>query len=326
MTRTKGNMLYTCTAFGCVIECPCNICTSSNIHSKLQLAGALQCGAHQIKVSHMFDVTSDLYTLVTDDSNTEKYRYAYGYAGIPSSCEVCSQDVLEHQIYHLVYHTTCRYCKFEFRPLEILLENNFEFDYKDAVKFVDADDNKTCSVCLKKCKDKYARVKHENTVHTNEPQKYQCDLCARSYSSLDALSYHVAKKHQVSVQKYSCDLCGSQFATPATLARHKKIIHESENSAYSKQFECEFCSKTFSLASNMKRHEQELHFGPKLNLDFHEGLEPAKFFQCETCEKKFTRKTYLKHHIMNIHSKTDYDCGQCKSSFGRQAALDRHIQ
>ena len=168
-----------------------------------------------------------------------------------------------------------------------LLENNFEFDYKDAVKFVDADDNKTCSVCLKKCKDKYARVKHENTVHTNEPQKYQCDLCARSYSSLDALSYHVAKKHQVSVQKYSCDLCGSQFATLATLARHKKIIHDGENS---KQFECEFCSKTFSLASNMKRHEQELHFGPKLNLDFHEGLEPAKFFQCETCEKKFTRK------------------------------------
>ena len=164
---------------------------------------------------------------------------------------------------------------------------------------MDRADIKTCGVCLKVCKDKYARVKHENTVHTHEPQKFQCDQCAKSYSNKDALSYHIAKKHQVSVQKYSCDICGSQFATPATLASHRKIMHENEENANkSKGLICQFCSKSFSLLSNMKRHERELHFGTKYNLDFYEGFEPAKFFQCETCEQKFARKTKLKRHIM----------------------------
>ena len=39
--------------------------------------------------------------------------------------------------------------------------------FHQAVKFVDRADIKTCGVCLKVCKDKYARVKHENTVHTH---------------------------------------------------------------------------------------------------------------------------------------------------------------
>ena len=122
MMRTKRNMLYTCTALRCVIECTCNIC-KSNIDCRLQSdVCSTQCGVHHIKVSHMFDATTDVYILVTDDKYMSEYPY--GYAGIPSSCAVCSQDVLQHQIYHLVYHTTCRYCKFEFRPLELLLDNN----------------------------------------------------------------------------------------------------------------------------------------------------------------------------------------------------------
>ena len=130
MMRTKRNMLYTCTALRCVIECPCNIC-NSNIDCRLQSdVCSTQCGVHHIKVSHMFDATTDLYTLVTDDKYMSEYQYTYGYAGIPSSCAVCSQDVLQHQIYHLVYHTTCRYCKFEFRPLELLLDNNHKMSYK----------------------------------------------------------------------------------------------------------------------------------------------------------------------------------------------------
>jgi hypothetical protein len=130
MMRTKRNMLYTCTALRCVIECPCNIC-NSNIDCRLQSdVCSTQCGVHHIKVSHMFDATTDLYTLVTDDKYMSEYQKTYGYAGIPSSCAVCSQDVLQHQIYHLVYHTTCRYCKFEFRPLELLLDNNHKMSYK----------------------------------------------------------------------------------------------------------------------------------------------------------------------------------------------------
>ena len=274
MTRSTRSMIYTCTLLGCVIECPCNICITTNFECKLQhtrFSGLCikcnpQCGLHQLKVPHMFDATSDLYTIVTEDMS--KYRYAYGYAGIPSSCTACSEDVLQHQIYHLVYHPFCRYCKLEFRPLEMVLE--IGIIYEEAVKTVDWVDNKTCEVCLKEFKDKYARVKHIATVHTGQPQKFKCDHCTKSYSNANALKYHIAKKHQESVQKYPCDLCELQFATPATMIRHKKNIHEHVDCDNFEKLTCDICSQVFSSLSSMKRHHRELHFGPKYNIDFDE--------------------------------------------------------
>ena len=267
MTRNKRSVLYTCTLLGCVIECPCSICVSTNIDCKLRHFTGLckkcnpQCRVHEIKVPRLFDAISDLYTLVTDDINLNEYRYAFGYAGIPKSCQDCSEDLLQHQIYHLVHHYFCRYCKFEFRPLELLLKNNHSMSYEYAVKLVDWYDDETCSVCLKVFKDKYARVKHESTVHTHQPQKFQCDHCTRSYSNKDALSYHLSKKHQESVKKYPCDLCGLQLAIPATLLRHKKSIHEKDSNDM-KKLNCESCSQVFSSLSSIKRHQRELHSGP----------------------------------------------------------------
>ena len=57
------------------------------------------------------------------------------------------------------------------------------YDY--ALKLVDWTDEQTCAVCLKVFKDENARLKHKGTVHTQQPQKFQCDQCARSYSNKD---------------------------------------------------------------------------------------------------------------------------------------------
>jgi hypothetical protein len=43
--------------------------------------------------------------------------------------------------------------------------------YEYAVKLVDWYDDETCAMCLKVFTDKYARVKHESTVHTHTSQK-----------------------------------------------------------------------------------------------------------------------------------------------------------
>ena len=330
MTRNKRSMIYTCTFFGCVIECPCSICVSKNVDCKLRHITGLcsscnpQCKVHEIKVPHMFDATSDQYTLVTDDIFLDKYRYAFGYSGIPKSCQDCSQDLREHQIYHLIYHFFCRFCKFELRPLE-LLKNDYSMSYENAVKRIERFDDETCSVCLNHFKDKYARVKHENTVHSDQPQKFKCDHCTKSYASESTLRYHLSKKHQESVQKYPCDLCGLELATPATLLRHTKHVHE-KDSGEIKKFSCESCGQMFSLLSNMKRHQRELHFGPKYNFDFDEGLVPSKKFHCEACEKKFIRRTDLKRHILSIHSEHSYSCTQCDLKFGRKDILIRHIK
>ena len=114
-----------------------------------------QCSAHQIRVLYLFDPTADLYTIVTEDMH--EYRYAYGYAGIPRSCSDCAQDVLQHQIYHLVYHTFCRFCRYEMRALKLLLDNNFSMaEFKNSVMMINWRDLKTCSICLMESKEKNA--------------------------------------------------------------------------------------------------------------------------------------------------------------------------
>ena len=112
----------------------------------------------------MFDVTTDLYTIITNE--LDKYLFAFGYAGIPRSCIDCSEDVMQDQIYHLIYHPLCRFCSFEFRPIEFLLRNVLrKFSFKKAVIFINSRDLKTCSTCLLEFKDKKARERHKAIVH-----------------------------------------------------------------------------------------------------------------------------------------------------------------
>ena len=122
-STSNMKLVYTCQFLGCCIECPCHLCTARDDLCKSRHRRELcnkcnpQCTTHQIKVPYLFDPTTDLYTIVTEQIG--KYRFAYGYAGIPSSCVQCSQDVLIHQMYLLVEHTSC---KFETRALDRLRE------------------------------------------------------------------------------------------------------------------------------------------------------------------------------------------------------------
>ena len=152
---------------------------------------------HQIKVPYLFDPSTDLHTMVTEKMT--EYRFAYGYAGIPSDCKHCSADVLEHQVLHLVHHQLCRFCRFESRPLEQFKGGKSLKRFKKAEQILNWRDNKTCSICLKESKDKYAREKHEAIVHKQECQKFKCDICPKSFVCQSSLDYHV-KKHQQQVR------------------------------------------------------------------------------------------------------------------------------
>ena len=319
------SLVYTCHLAGCVIHCSCHICTDKgndcckNRHkSELCRKCNSQCTTHQINVPYMFNPATDLYTLVTE--KMDKYRFGYGYAGIPSNCSSCSQDVLEHQMLHLVYHTLCRFCRFEMRPLEFRSVRNLT-DYKKAEIILNWRDGKTCSVCLLESKDKYAREKHEATVHRQEPQKFKCDLCPKSYSSKSSLSYHIGK-HQQTVEKPTCDLCGSQFASEGSLSRHKQIIHKTEGVA-SDKLSCD-CGQQFSLLAHLRRHQREQHFDLKLNSDFYEGNPPATL-ECNECDMKFKRNADLRRHISSAHGEKAFNCLQCDCKFSRKDNLKRHM-
>jgi hypothetical protein len=320
-------VIYTCHMSGwsgCVIYCSCSVCTKTRSHcQKLHRKEPCsecntQCTTHQIMLSRIFDTETDQYSIITE--RITKYRFAHVYAGIPKSCESCSQDLLEHQVLHLVFHMRCRFCRFEMRPL---IEGNVISldDYKEMDEVLKERDAKTCSVCLRISDDKLAREKHESVVHMKETQKFKCDQCEKTYSNKNALNYHIAKHKDV--LKPSCELCGSQFSCTRSLERHKLTIHQ--DSSEQKPFECEDCGKGFSMESALKRHQREQHFGSKLNLDFHEGFATPAIFKCEQCEINFKRNSDLKRHTQSAHSVKNFICSHCNKAYSRKDVLDRHI-
>ena len=321
-------LVYTCQFNRCFIECPCRLCSAPDDCCKTRHSSELcencnpQCEEHKIKVPHLFDPTTDQYTIVTEQF--DKFRFCYGYAGIPKDCARCSQDVLFHQVYHLVEHTLCRFCRFETRSLDFMKTSYSLSDYKKAEKTVARRDEKTCEVCLKECKDKNAKEKHIVAIHSQQAQKYACSICPKSYSSLSSLSYH-AKKHSdqtTTKQKHACDQCGKQLATEASLDRHKLSIHKAEK----EMLGCEHCGKGFSVVSSLRRHQREQHIGAKFNIDFHEGFDPPRPFECNKCDLKFIRNTDLSRHVRSVHGEKMHKCLKCDQTFGRKDILNRHVR
>ena len=324
------SIVYTCNMWrwsgpGCVIHCPCSICMETKAHcqdrhwSELCKDCTTQCTKHKIKLPRLFDLETDLFTIVTE--YISKYRYAHGYAGIPKTCESCSTDLLQHQVLHLVWHDLCRFCRFEMRPVSrnTITVRDFEKESDALVK----SDARTCSVCLEKSFDKLAREKHEAVVHFKEIQKFKCDQCEKTYTNKNALSYHVVR-HNKDFVKQSCDVCGSQFSCSDTLARHKQFVHEAVQKLPS--FECVDCGKSFSQEKTLNRHVKEQHFGPNFNIDFHEGLQSLAIYQCTLCDMEFKRNSHLKRHTQTAHGDKNFPCTLCDKSYKRKDALIRHVK
>ena len=291
--------------------CGTEVCQDCNV----------QCIKHEIKPPRVFDPAIDSFTLVTD--KLDKYRFAHPYAGIPSNCQSCSQDVLEHQLFHMVYHLRCRLCKFEARPF--MMKNVVYFsDYKEAAYNVNFKDERTCKICLFESKDKNSRKKHEATVHDGKG-KYVCEYCEKSYSNNTSLNYH-KESHRPNMEKSVCNDCGLQFSTETNLLRHKNALHGKRSEA--KQIKCKKCGECFSLTTNLMRHLKEKHNKKNTNLDFVENLDQTEEFECEFCDSKFTRKSNMKRHILTVHTKqeNEFKCSHCGSSFSRKFTLTRHVK
>ena len=284
-----------------------------------------QCNQHKLKVPYLFDPATDLFTIVTE--RITEYRFAYGYAGVPADCKQCSVDVLEHQVLHLVQHQLCRFCRFESRPLEQFKGSKSFNTFKRAEQKLNLLDNKTCSTCLKECRDLYPRKLHEKIAHEKEAQKFKCELCSKSYVCQSSLDYHVRTKHgeDQKADNPTCEDCGKQFSAPSSLARHKKMFHCTE-ALPSPKLVCGDCGKTFTLNANLRRHKREKHFKIQVNPDFEEGPRTSLIFDCENCDMKFKRKDHLRRHVMHAHTEKKLVCCHCDQKFVRQDNLRRHMQ
>ena len=323
-------IVYTCQSGRCRINCSCSICMDKTVNCKLQCRMEIcsnctcQCTIHKLKLPRTFNVETDQFTLVTNQ--TDVYRYAVPHAGIPKNCEQCRQDVIEHQIYHLVFHMRCRYCRHAARPLEYDASIIGHYSLEQKEKELDYLDDRTCAACLKEFSHRYVRIRHEEKEHNGKEKTLSCNNCNKKYSNVNALNHHIAVTHQIMETKFTCELCGSQFLSKANLSNHRKLVHEHPQS-----FQCEQCEKTFTINHNLLRHMREEHNDRNKNLDYIEDLDKVDYLKCDYCEQLFKRKSNMLRHVNSVHSDASqelnaktFQCDDCPKSFLRKDALKRH--
>ena len=322
------SIVYTCNFLNCIIHCPCTVCKiikgdckSSCKENPCEDCNS-QCTQHEIVgLARLFEFDKDQFTIITD--SLRLFRHAIPYPGIPISCEICTKDVMEHQILHHVFHMRCKFCRLEARPYDILIDGSLK-DYKKAVYHYQNKENRTCSFCFLMLQDSYQRKKHEKRMHSKLESDYKCKTCGKTYSNKNALTYHM-EKHKKELVKFCCDECGKQYRSKQGLKTHKIAVHESDAPL---QLPCDHCDALFTNKSNLNRHKRSVHEDlMNINADYIPPLKELHKFQCSNCDKEFSRKDILKRHIQSVHSEIQtFSCEYCSSKFQRSDVLARHIK
>ena len=321
-SRENMAVLHTCKFQKCIIQCPCTICMNTEVRcskkcKKLKCEECkYQCKDHQIKLPWTFNADTDQYTMLT--TNIEFYHFATPYAGIPVNCASCTEDLLQHQILHLVVHLRCKYCCQEFRPYEkesIVTKNDY---WKAEWKLI-IDEKRTCSICFLKCPDKMSRKRHEIKSHVITLEKtHPCTLCNKSYTNKNALAYHYSAKHNRR----------AQLKSAATKDKQSGEGTKKNNELEEKEFKCEDCGKTLKFEKSLDLHRKLVHRYTSKNLDYVPDHDLQ--FDCSKCNSKFLRKAELTRHKDTVHKERTIwkiiICPSCGTEFSRKDSYKRHLK
>ena len=320
------SIVYTCNLQNCVIHCSCKVCTDTssacrNICQEFPCENcSSQCTEHKFVGLHrLFEHSKDHFTIITDKLNF--FRYAIPYPGISLGCEVCTKDVLEHQVLHHVFHLRCKFCRLESRPYDLMNGPGLK-DYKEAATFKKNKDARTCSYCWKVLRDSYEMKKHERSLHEGADSKHKCEKCEKSFMNSNALKYHAEKHNEP--PKFNCKTCGKQYLSIKGLTAHEEIVHGSISPP---EFTCDECDKLFTTRSHLNRHVKSAHSDVKVNIEIVDSVDKALDVKCQQCDKQFRRKDVLKRHVKTVHSDLmQFSCPVCSQNFSRKDVLTRHVK
>ena len=204
-TTRSLEVVYTCQFNKCAIFCACSICndkTSCKEVCKEEVCSNcdIQCRVHRIGLPRSFDSETDQYTVLVHKS--DGYFFMQLYSKIPKDCLTCVDDLLEHQVYHLVFHLRCKFCRHDMRVYYI--KNILTVsEYEEAEKLLARKEDRTCECCYTLSKTKHTRKVHEERHHI------QCENCLKIYANSTELLNH---RNNLHVSNFSC-ACGSKFET-----------------------------------------------------------------------------------------------------------------
>ena len=298
----KKNVIYTCQHKKCRIPCICQDCCLSDA----------QCQIHKIKHDDLFDYEKDSMTIrsseiVFKDSSFLSNSYTIRYPNIPIDCSHCAKDLLHHNLYHLKFHESCKFCLQIMYKLKPSTLKSFHQKVKNHKQFL----NSLCPHCDQEFVEKHQRNKHEEYAHGLK--RLVCSFCDEVFATQQGLSNHEDMDHkEIQYRKefwdILCPQCDQKFPEKYYRDKHVKYVHGKN------RFECNLCEENFASKQALLYHKDVVH----------KKLSPVK---CEECEASFATLISLKNHRKYVHSdKAKCKCFLCGAQFKQNKDLKFHIR
>ena len=342
--RIPIKVKYTCQSKKCEIPCICKDCC----------LGDPQCKAHNVAHEDTFDYERDSMTIRSSkdlfkDSSFLSHCYTIRYPKIPINCPECEKDLLHHNLYHIKYHESCKFCLQLRHKLTASTPQDFQKEVKFQAKFLgcicphcgkqfverhkrdkhlEYAHGKT-RICCAFCEKRFATegdlkqhesVAHPKAEHYKKAMHLECPQCDQKFFDKLSRKKHIEKAH--GNKRNDCNLCEETFASKQALIYHLDIFHKNTSPV-----KCDMCFVTFTSLVSLKNHKKYLHSSPPKS-------------KCCLCDAKFKQKKELNFHIRNRHQVNTYDhfmndwndpedrqifqCNLCENDYKYKKDLEAH--
>ena len=321
------SIVYTCSQLKCSVNCSCKVCTSER-YKCYKVCGqwpCIQCTSqcpkhHRVGLDRAYNEEEHSYSIKAESIKAVKFMVKH--TDIPKDCNDCQDDLMDHQTFHRVFHSRCKFCRQVLAPYDYYDVQTVE-DYGTALEEISFRGKLTCAICLKMFMQPSDSKRHKQTVHGGKGS-HGCKKCIKKFSNKKDLEYHVHVQH-TEPQHESCEQCGKSFISKLSLDIHQQRIHI-ENRMY----DCDKCDSKFTQKNNLLRHRNEKHFARKVDwrlVQLNEDWE----FKCALCDKVFQRKSNLNAHKENVHKVSEdgtvvlpIKCAHCGKEYSKKSNVVRH--
>jgi hypothetical protein len=336
--KKTGGIIYTCNRNDCKIPCSCRICkngfcrTKCNEQRDCEFCDS-QCQDHKVGLQRTFEEETGIKSAF---ASTNTY-----FPNIDiNACAHCKTDFQDHEKFHTVIHTRCKYCE----SRSIFLNNSIDrLEAFRKKKNIQNYEKRICQFCCKRFKTTQNRIFHESrcgkcihcgqqftTATETEDHENTCDArkelpnaLKRKHVESDNQNTENSKK-EIKLTEFKCPICDESFSglrAKSNLQRHIESIHEEDS------FSCDECDAAFTRKDKLKEHREHVHSESNIKYDYSYTKYPnRKPHSCNQCESSFDRKDSLDYHMKTAHSEGKFTCDYCQKPFKSKQIKTRHME